>query len=161
MRMATDTIRDELIDKKDSDSVDDLIKKQDWLNQLRSVWISFHKPHLQDLSNPDLFQDVISQKKHRDHEFLTICHGEPWIGNVHFKTNPSTPEGDDVDGQHAGGVTEALFSGFHSCTVSRPGFDLAHFLMTSTTREFRDQNLRVVLDTYLSELDDVLSSQGT
>ena len=37
---------------------------------------------------------------------------------------------------------------------------MAHFLLTSTTREFRTQNLELVLKAYLSELDDVIGSQG-
>ena len=51
-------------------------------------------------------------------------------------------------------------TGFHSCTIGKGGYDLAHFLLTSTTREFRTQNLELVLKAYLSELDDVIGSQG-
>ena len=52
------------------------------------------------------------------------------------------------------------FAGFHSCTIGKGGYDLAHFLLTSTTREFRTQNLELVLKSYIAELDDVISSQG-
>ena len=52
------------------------------------------------------------------------------------------------------------FIGFHSCTIGKGGYDIAHFLLTSTTREFRTQNLELVLKSYLAELDDVIASQG-
>ena len=52
------------------------------------------------------------------------------------------------------------FLGFHSLTIGKGGYDLAHFLLTSTTREFRTQNLELVLKSYLAELDDVIASQG-
>ena len=32
---------------------------------------------------------------------------------------------------------EVALADFHACSVGRPGADLAHFLLTSTTREFR------------------------
>ena len=38
--------------------------------------------------------------------------------------------------------------------------DLAHFLITSTTREFRKKYLDAVLNAYLNQLDDILESQG-
>ena len=57
-------------------------------------------------------------------------------------------------------LTNSFYSGFHSCTIGKGGYDLAHFLLTSTTREFRTQNLELILKSYLSELDDVVASQG-
>ena len=38
--------------------------------------------------------------------------------------------------------------------------DLAHFLITSTTREFRKKYLETVLSAYVNQLDDILESQG-
>ena len=38
--------------------------------------------------------------------------------------------------------------------------DLAHFLITSTTREFRKKYLDTVLNAYVNQLDDILESQG-
>ena len=38
--------------------------------------------------------------------------------------------------------------------------DLAHFLITSTTREFRKKYLDAVLNAYVNQLDDILESQG-
>ncbi len=32
---------------------------------------------------------------------------------------------------------EVALSDFHACSIGRPGIDIAHFLLTSTTREFR------------------------
>ena len=77
-------------------------------------------------------------------EFVTLCHGEPWIGNVMFQykqpiNGSQRRSQDEVLELHERESTAvgAVFAGFHSCTVARPGYDLAHFLMTSTTREFR------------------------
>ena len=38
--------------------------------------------------------------------------------------------------------------------------DLAQFLFTSTTKEFRDQHLDYVLDYYLNELKSVVRNAG-
>ena len=45
---------------------------------------------------------------------------------------------------------------FFSCSY----IDLAHFLITSTTREFRKKYLDAVLSAYVNQLDDILESQG-
>ena len=55
---------------------------------------------------------------------------------------------------------EALFTDFQSCAFGRSGQDLAHFLLTSTTREFRQNHLETVLQAYLTELEDVLNNLG-
>lgn len=84
--------------------------------------------------------------------FRTILHGEPWHGNVLFqyKLDPD---------QIAYPFTAAL-GDLQSCTYGRPGSDIAHFLLTSTTREFRKKYLDIVLKAYLLELEDVIQSQG-
>lgn len=64
----------------------------------------------------------------------------------------------DVNGQKI--PTQALFTDFQSCAVGKTGQDLAHFLLTSTTREFRAHHLETILQAYLTELEDVLNHLG-
>ena len=84
------------------------------------------------------YQDIYSMPEEDSGEsFTTLCHGEPWIGNAMFQYKPPNKPDEQRPGNSGEQATAAVFSGFHSCTVSKPGYDLAHFLMTSTTREFR------------------------
>ena len=64
----------------------------------------------------------------------------------------------DSNGQRV--PVQALFTDFQSCAFGRTGQDLAHFLLTSTTREFRRNHLETVLQAYLTELEDVLNNLG-
>ena len=83
---------------------------------------------------------------------MTVCHGQPWSGNAYFKYS-TDPEGGQVP-------TEAIFSDFQSCALGKPGQDISHFLLSSTTREFRQDNLETILQAYLTELEDVITHQG-
>ena len=141
---------------------------------------------------------IAELSENADSKFVTICHGEPWSGNIQYRyssyivVDSSSNQENTKDGEGKspveavfGGINYILFrayvgqsktiskikmyldstsiysiTGFHSCTIGKGGYDLAHFLLTSTTREFRTQNLELVLKAYLSELDDVLGSQG-
>ena len=40
------------------------------------------------------------------------------------------------------------------------GQDIAHFLLASTTREFRKNHLETILQAYLTELEDVITHLG-
>ena len=64
----------------------------------------------------------------------------------------------DSNGQKV--PVEALFTDFHNCAHGKTGQDLAHFLLSSTTREFRENHLETVLQAYLTELEDVLNNLG-
>ena len=140
---------------------------------------------------------IAELSENADSKFVTICHGEPWSGNIQYRyssyivVDSSSNQENTKDGEGKspveavfGGIDLILFrayiernnvnkmkkylneqsiysiTGFHSCTIGKGGYDLAHFLLTSTTREFRTQNLELVLKAYLSELDDVIGSQG-
>ena len=83
---------------------------------------------------------------------MTVCHGQPWSGNAYFKYS-TDPEGGQVP-------TEVIFSDFQSCALGKPGQDISHFLLSSTTREFRQDNLETILQAYLTELEDVITHQG-
>ena len=64
----------------------------------------------------------------------------------------------DSNGQKV--PVEALFTDFQNCAHGKTGQDLAHFLLSSTTREFRENHLETVLQAYLTELEDVLNNLG-
>lgn len=99
--------------------------------------------------------------------FWTLCHGEPWFGNLSFryddKGGAAAPRG-GLEGtttkQKGANPAEAMFGGFHSYFIGKPGHDIALFLMTSTSRAFREEHLDHLLRAYLAELDDVIGSQG-
>ena len=84
--------------------------------------------------------------------FLTLIHGEPWTGSAFYRYTTGS-EGESSP-------AEAIFADFHACSLGRPGTDLAHFLLTSTTREFRKHHLDTILQSYLTELVDIVASQG-
>ena len=93
-----------------------------------------------------------AKKLAQNGDFITVCHGQPWSGNIYFKYTEDS-EGDQVP-------IEAIFSDFQSCAFGRPGQDISHFLLSSTTREFRQNHLETVLQAYLTELEDVITHQG-
>ena len=106
-------------------------ERQDWLDEMRNS---------------------ASKKWNKSGDFVTVCHGQPWSGNAYFKYS-TDPEGGQVP-------TEVIFSDFQSCALGKPGQDISHFLLSSTTREFRQDNLETILQAYLTELEDVITHQG-
>ncbi|XP_059079718.1 uncharacterized protein LOC131877903 [Tigriopus californicus] len=131
MAMAARAIKSQTENNK---RVDQYLERQNWLDDLRQeMW-----------SNESASSNQIP--------FRTILHGEPWHGNVlyQYKKDP-----DQLDYPFT-----AALGDLQSCTYGRPGSDIAHFLLTSTTREFRKKYLDIVLKAYLLELEDVIQSQG-
>jgi len=116
---------------ENDDSLDKLLERQDWLDEMRNS---------------------ASKKWNKSGDFVTVCHGQPWSGNAYFKYS-TDPEGGQVP-------TEVIFSDFQSCALGKPGQDISHFLLSSTTREFRQDNLETILQAYLTELEDVITHQG-
>ena len=99
----------------------------------------------------------------KEHDFKTVCHGEPWYGNVHFRyqRDEGRRAEEEVEEEEPPWYpVQAAIGDLHVCSYGRPGSDLAHFLLTSTTREFRRQYLDTVLKVYLAELEDVVQSLG-
>ena len=113
--------------------LDQLMERQDWLDEMRS---ESQKPNKKD----DL------------PVFKSVCHGQPWAGNVYFRY--------EVDSNGEKVPVDAIFTDFQSCSYGRTGQDIAHFLLASTTREFRKNHLETILQAYLTELDDVIAHQG-
>ena len=117
------------------DALEKLMERQNWLDEMRSQ-----------------SQNAAGSNPEEGKPFLSVCHGQPWAGNVRFRYEM------DANGQP--GPTEALFTDFQSVVYGRPGQDVAHFLLTSTTREFRKNHVETILQSYLTELEDVITHQG-
>merc|ERR1719189_677043 len=113
--------------------LDQLMERQDWLDEMRS---ESQKPNKKD----DL------------PVFKSVCHGQPWAGNVYFRY--------EVDSNGEKVPVDAIFTDFQSCSYGRTGQDIAHFLLASTTREFRQNHLESILQAYLTELEDVITHLG-
>ena len=80
---------------------------------------------LRKISN-EVFQLLVKLRRPSDPlgtRFNTICHGDMWMGNLMFK--------DDV--------SECVIIDFHSAQFLSPATDLAHLLLTSTSRAYRQE----------------------
>ena len=113
--------------------LEQLMERQDWLDEMRN-------------------ESQKQNKKDSQPIFKSVCHGQPWAGNVYFRYE------DDSDGERV--PVDAIFTDFQSCSYGRTGQDVAHFLLASTTREFRKNHLETILQAYLTELEDVITHQG-
>ena len=84
--------------------------------------------------------------------FNTICHGDMWMGNLMFSypkpATEATPNGDHANsngssaatgksGPQTGDPNSCYLIDFHSAQYLSPATDLAHLLLTSTTRAYR------------------------
>merc|ERR1712168_533338 len=94
--------------------LDKLMERQDWLDEMRN----------ESQKQNDKIDDYNSLPV-----FKSVCHGQPWAGNVYFRYE------EDSDGENV--PVDAIFTDFQSCSYGRTGQDIAHFLLASTTREFR------------------------
>ena len=84
---------------------------------------------LRKISN-EVFQLLVKLRRPSDPlgtRFNTICHGDMWMGNLMFKDG-----GDDSD-------KECVIIDFHSAQFLSPATDLAHLLLTSTSRAYRQE----------------------
>ena len=87
-----------------------------------------HVFKLRKLSN-EVFQLLFKLRRPNDPlgtRFNTICHGDMWMGNLMFRKNCESDESE-----------ECFMIDFHSAQFLSPATDLAHLLLTSTTREYR------------------------
>ena len=76
--------------------------------------------------------------------FNAINHLDTWFNNMLFQYNEKNQ------------VQEVLFLDFQGSGYCNVGNDLAMLLLSSTTKEFRDQNLKKVLMHYLKSLKDTV-----
>ena len=46
-----------------------------------------------------IFQQAMLEQGKRETDFVTLCHGEPWIGSIYFRFDVSqaTSEADDAE----------------------------------------------------------------
>ena len=82
---------------------------------------------LRKISN-EVFQLLVKLRRPSDPlgtRFNTICHGDMWMGNLMFK--------DGADDK------ECVIIDFHSAQFLSPATDLAHLLLTSTSRAYRQE----------------------
>ena len=94
------------------------------------LFLSFqeHVLKLRKISN-EVFQLLFKLRRPNDPlgtRFNTICHGDMWMGNLMFRKNCESDESE-----------ECFMIDFHSAQFLSPATDLAHLLLTSTTREYR------------------------
>ena len=64
----------------------------------------------------------------RDSKFCTVCHGAPWLENCLVWR----------DGEE---VREVVFTNYQQARYCQPATDLAILLYTSSSKQFRQQNL--------------------
>ena len=87
---------------------------------------------LRKISN-EVFQLLFKLRRPSDPlgtRFNTICHGDMWMGNLMFRKDKET-----------GNTEECFMIDFHSAQFLSPATDLAHLLLTSTTRDYRKEVL--------------------
>ena len=81
--------------------------------------------------------------------FFKVCHGDMWMGNLMFRTNPDTGESE-----------ECYMIDLHSAQYLSPATDLAHLLLTSTTRDYRKQHWDEVVKHYYDVFNRTLAEFG-
>ncbi len=121
----------------------------------------------------EVFQLLVKLRRPSDPlgtRFNTICHGDMWMGNLMFRHNPDIkPEDDDEesaapkdtpkeDGEK--GPNECTIIDFHSAQYLSPATDLAHLLLTSTTRAYRRQHWDEVVECYYDVFNRTLAEFG-
>ena len=108
--------------------------------------------------------------------FNTVCHGDMWMGNLMFRHNPDAKDDEDEDcssdsadksaATSSGGPggdpdpNECTIIDFHSAQFLSPATDLAHLLLTSTTRAYRRQHWDQVVEGYYDVFNRTLAEFG-
>ena len=80
--MATSAIKLEI--KGHNERIESLLERQTWLDDLRRVKIHFHKTFKIVLVKC-LKELLIAKSDEDESKVFTVCHGEPWYGNVLFR----------------------------------------------------------------------------
>ena len=97
--------------------------------------IQEHVLKLRKISN-EVFQLLVKLRRPSDPlgtRFNTICHGDMWMGNLMFK------DGAADGAESSKGEKECVIIDFHSAQFLSPATDLAHLLLTSTSRAYRQE----------------------
>ena len=115
--------------------------------------IQEHVLKLRKISN-EVFQLLVKLRKPTDPlgtRFNTVCHGDMWMGNLMFK-----PAGEDAEAE----TMECTIIDFHSAQFLSPATDLAHLLLTSTTRKYRQKHWDEVIQSYYDTFNRTLAEFG-
>lgn len=114
--------------------------------------IQEHVLKLRKISN-EVFQLLVKLRRPTDPlgcRFNTVCHGDMWMGNLMFKE----------DGQEENQPSECTIIDFHSAQFLSPATDLAHLLLTSTDRSYRQEHWDEVVEAYYDTFNRTLAEFG-
>lgn len=110
-----------------------------------------YSQRLDSLFKKGKYLDIIRRDMQMAKEpFSTICHLDPWFNNMLFK----------YADEEATKLEQGLLLDLQLIGYCHPGNDLAHFIMTSTTKEFRQQHLQQMLKVYHDTLTNVVLKSG-
>lgn len=121
--------------------------------------IQEHVLKLRKISN-EVFQLLVKLRRPSDPlgtRFNTVCHGDMWMGNLMFK---SQPEESEDGGPPRDKVSDCIIIDFHSAQFLSPATDLAHLLLTSTSREYRLEHWDEVIEGYYDTFNRTLAEFG-
>ncbi|TRY70868.1 hypothetical protein TCAL_10311 [Tigriopus californicus] len=122
--------------------------------------IQEHVLKLRKISN-EVFQLLVKLRRPSDPlgtRFNTVCHGDMWMGNLMFKSQPE--ESEDGGGPPRDKVSDCIIIDFHSAQFLSPATDLAHLLLTSTSREYRLEHWDEVIEGYYDTFNRTLAEFG-
>ena len=108
--------------------------------------IQEHVLKLRKISN-EVFQLLVKLRRPSDPlgtRFNTVCHGDMWMGNLMFKGN----------------AEDCIIIDFHSAQFLSPATDLAHLMLTSTSRSYRQEHWDEVVQTYYDTFNRTLAEFG-
>merc|ERR1711892_1534686 len=148
MENLSDTGWRDAIDKKKGLNIEDMLLKFRTIanNSLKDLFgtiekLDPEKKYVKRLESVlDKHQDMnnaaLSVREKQQYKLQTICHSDPWFNNMMFQYGPNNT------------VEQAMFIDFQIASYHSPTLDLAYFMTSSTTGEFRRQHLSHVLTYY-------------
>ncbi|KAM7346423.1 pinkman isoform 1-T2 [Cochliomyia hominivorax] len=138
--------------RKDDIQLNDYLEslKQNALNSIDKKNEQMYWNRLNEYFKSDTFYNLmLSLLDAKSSEpYAVICHGDCWINNVMFKYKNSK-------------VVDARLIDWQIMRYSSPIIDLLYFIMSSTTREFRQQHFQETLDLYHSAAVEHIKKLGS